>query len=227
MIHTFLKAKHWQLFLIIFAIPMFMHIVMMNIMVSDISAQVSGVSEAEIDPMLMMETMMGYATNFMKVFSIVMLFIILTMFGWYWAICIGLQNKVPEHAKMNVKKFKFFYFFSVIYSLFLVGAMVFLAAYLPMIIAGAVSFSTISWVMSIFSIVNLVAVFAMFYCLYFAAKTIKTVELQRETTFGDFVGEFFLIWFFPIGVWFLQPKINALATQEFSKEEDMDWLNDL
>ncbi len=198
-------------------------------MMSDIASQMQGITETEIDPTLMMETMMGYGINFIKVSSIIMSFMILVMFAWYWAVCIGLQKKIPEHAKMNLKKFKFFLGASVVYSLFSVVALSFLATYLPMIIAGTVSFSTLSWFMSIFSMVSFVAAFAMFYCLYFTAKTIKTVELQRETTFGDFVGEFILIWFFPIGVWFLQPKINAFATQEFAKDEaeDMNWLDDL
>jgi hypothetical protein len=34
--------------------------------------------------------------------------------------------------------------------------------------------------------------------------------------FKDFVGEFFLVWFFPIGVWILQPTINKL-------EDGMDY----
>ena len=57
---------------------------------------------------------------------------------------------------------------------------------------------------------HLFSMFCIFYCLYFVAKTYKTAELQREVSFGDFVGEFFLFWFYPIGVWFLQPKINEM-----------------
>lgn len=45
-----------------------------------------------------------------------------------------------------------------------------------------------------------------------AAKTIKTVELQKKVTFSDFAGEFFLLWFSPIGIWILQPKINKFAS---------------
>jgi len=50
----------------------------------------------------------------------------------------------------------------------------------------------------------------MFYCLYFISKSLKAVELQRDVTFNDYAGEFFLIWFFPIGIWFIQPRINKL-----------------
>jgi len=56
----------------------------------------------------------------------------------------------------------------------------------------------------------------------FSAKTIKLAELQRSVTFSDFAGEFFLIWFFPIGIWFVQPKVNLLAqaaTSDFNEEE--------
>jgi hypothetical protein len=50
--------------------------------------------------------------------------------------------------------------------------------------------------------------------MYFAAKTLKTVELKREATFSDFVGEFFLIWFNFIGIWILQPKINKIIQSQ-------------
>ena len=61
---------------------------------------------------------------------------------------------------------------------------------------------------------HLFAMFCIFYAMYFVAKTIKTVELQREVQFSDFVGEFFLIWFYAIGIWILQPKINKMMEEE-------------
>jgi hypothetical protein len=50
----------------------------------------------------------------------------------------------------------------------------------------------------------------MFYTLWFNAKTFKSVELQREALIGDYIGEFFLLWYFPIGIWFIQPRINKI-----------------
>ncbi|HMQ60497.1 MAG TPA: hypothetical protein PKE06_07510 [Flavilitoribacter sp.] len=47
--------------------------------------------------------------------------------------------------------------------------------------------------------------------MYIAAKTLKSVELQRNVVFGDFIGEFVLIWFQFTGVWFIQPKLNKWA----------------
>ena len=60
---------------------------------------------------------------------------------------------------------------------------------------------------------NLLLTFSAFYCFYFVIKTIKTVELQKELRFIDFAGEFFLICFYPIGIWFIQPKVNKIIEE--------------
>ena len=60
---------------------------------------------------------------------------------------------------------------------------------------------------------HLFSIFCIFYSVYFVAKTFKTVELQREVTFSDFVGEFFMLWFYPIGIWIIQPKINKMIEE--------------
>lgn len=52
------------------------------------------------------------------------------------------------------------------------------------------------------------------YLYYFAARSIKTAELQQEQRFSDFIGEFFLIWFSFIGIWILQPRLNRLVADQ-------------
>ena len=61
---------------------------------------------------------------------------------------------------------------------------------------------------------HLFSMFCIFYSLYFVAKTYKTVELQRQVSFSDFAGEFFMIWFYPIGIWIIQPKLNKIIENE-------------
>ena len=221
MIRTFLKAKHWQLFIIVFALPMFIQMMFMNIMMM----QMPQFSDGDANPMLMFNSVYEMMLNFSFIFSVTMSVIILVLFGWYWSVCVGLQDKVPEHAKMNVKKFKIFYFIGLAYSLFFVGLMAFVMYNLPSLIGGLISMSALGTILSVVMLLHFLAAFCLLYCLYFAAKTIKTVELQRETTFSDFIGEFFMIWFFPIGVWILQPKINELATTDFT-EHEIDWLEE-
>jgi hypothetical protein len=58
--------------------------------------------------------------------------------------------------------------------------------------------------------------------MYFTAKTITSVEMKKETHFSDYIGDFFLIWFFPVGIWFLQPRINRLLEeQNFTEYEEL------
>jgi hypothetical protein len=60
---------------------------------------------------------------------------------------------------------------------------------------------------------HLFAMACMLYSFYFCARALKAAEWQRPVTFGDFAGEFFLVWFFPVGIWMLQPRINRQAAQ--------------
>ena len=63
----------------------------------------------------------------------------------------------------------------------------------------------------IFMVLQFVMVFCVLYIMYFAAKSIKTAQLKRKVKFGDFVGDFFLLWMYPIGVWIEQPIINKIV----------------
>jgi hypothetical protein len=195
--NQFLRAKHWQLFLLTVAIPFIFQMVVM------VTMTIKMVNPANLgDPMFMF----GY----MKIFPIMMALLMGVLFGWFWSVAVGLQPKVPAHVKMKVRKFKVFFFLPLIY---LFGFLLFFA-FLPFNQIGTESTPNLGFVglfMAIVVPLHLFAMFCIFYSLYFVAKTFKTVELQREVTFSDFAGEFFLFWFFPIGVWIVQPKINRMV----------------
>lgn len=57
------------------------------------------------------------------------------------------------------------------------------------------------------------AMFCVFYDSYFVSKTLVHAETGKLASFYDYAGSFFLIWFFPIGVWFIQPRINRIYAQ--------------
>lgn len=56
-----------------------------------------------------------------------------------------------------------------------------------------------------------VAMAAIFYAFYFVAKSLSSIEKEGEANLNDFAGPFFMLWFYPIGVWFFQPKVNRAA----------------
>ncbi len=147
--------------------------------------------------------------NYFKFFPLLMIIFMGALLGWQWSVAIGLQRYLPQEIKMKVTKFKVFFIIPVVYMALIltVISFVFNSPFLsdPDLGVGA------GIIFIIIFPVHLFSMFCLFYCIYFVAKTIKTVELQRVVSFSDFVGEFFLIWFFPIGVWILQPRINKIV----------------
>jgi hypothetical protein len=206
MIERFLKAKHWQLFTLMFGIPFLFQILIMVKVFPNIN------SEANPDPMEVF--------NMFKFFPIIMMLFAGVFFGWFWSIAIGLQKKVPENVTMKTKKFKIFFFIPLVYilciSLFISG-----------IFSGIIQNETESIggltnvIVGVILPLHLLSMFGMFYSLYFVAKTFKTVELQKEVNFGEFAGEFFMMWFYFIGIWILQPKINKMTESENSSANNM------
>lgn len=196
MINKFLNAKHWQIFLLGFGIPMFFQFLFMYSVIAGMNDQ------GELDPDVFF--------SFMSFLPVIIVLSMGILFGWFWSISIGLQDKVPENVKMKVGNFKVFFFIPLIY-ISLISLLIFS---MMSMIAGMIA-STVSLVgIGLIFFLHMFSMCCIFYVMYFAAKTFKTVELQREVSFSDFVGEFFLLWFFPIGIWFLQPKINKMMEEE-------------
>lgn len=200
MINLFLKAKHWQLFTLVFALPIAVQVIMMISIFSDV------IDNPNPDPAFML--------NYMWAFPIIMLLVISVNFGWLWSVAIGLQKKVPQNVTMKVKKFKIFFFIPLIYLVLV--ALFFITTLNEVSSSNPESVAPILGGFVFIIPLHLFSMFCIFYSLYFVAKTIKTVELQREVTFGEFIGEFLMIWFYFIGIWFLQPKINRMGEENNS-----------
>lgn len=190
MIEKFLKAKHWQLFLLTYGIPLIIQMLLM------VYLFVNFFRAEEPNPELFF--------NYFKVFPFFAFFFIIFLFGWYYSVGVGLNRKLSDDLKLKVGKFKVFLFIPVVYILLF---SIFVAIVLPQLLGALVTTSTAPLLMFP---VHLFVMFCIFYCIYFVAKTIKTLELQRKVGFSDFAGEFFLIWLFPIGIWLIQPRVNKL-----------------
>jgi hypothetical protein len=191
MIERFLRAKHWQVFLVICGFPYLFQLILM--------------------PTMMAGNSFVSSLNLLLIITIVCAFV---LFAWLWSIAIGLQSKIPVEVKMNVRKFKMLLLFTLVYLLFF---SIYMASLFNSI--GLVRINSVETMFGMFWIIlplHFFCMFCMLYCLYFVAKTFKSVELQREVVFSDFAVEFFLFWFFPIGIWIVQPKINKMI-------QDKEW----
>ena len=51
----------------------------------------------------------------------------------------------------------------------------------------------------------------MLYSLSYIARGLVAAETNRRPSSSEWAGPFFLLWFFPIGIWFIQPRLNKLV----------------
>lgn len=200
-----MRAKHWQLFTLTFGLPMLFQIILMISIFSDLA-----------------DNREPNAASMITIFSILAFFMVIfasVYYGWIWSVATGFQSEIPKYIRMNITLFKLFFFFPLVYLLLFVIIFILLIGTIsvpgPRTDPGIIpSFLPLVFIFHIFSM------FCIFYTFYFTAKTIKTAELQRDVNFSEFAGEFFMIWFYPIGIWILQPKINKLVKSTLKQHDE-------
>jgi hypothetical protein len=194
-----LRLKHWQLFAIHFGVPILLQMILMVNIVTHIAiSQTPGPEMFE---------------GFFWLFPLIMLITIGTLFGWMWQVGVNLQKLLPEELRMKTTAFKIFLILPVVYITFFITGFIYMFTHI-IAVGGDQPPTQFFFVFIIIFPLHLFSMFCMFYCIYFTARTLKTLELMRRVTASDYIGEFFLVWFFFVGVWILQPKINKLVAPE-------------
>lgn len=173
-----LYLKHWQLFVLIVGIPVIIRI-------------------------LSTTALKNQPRVINSLFPFVLFFMMGIYFGWSYYTGTSLSKKIPDSAKMSVRRFKIMQLFPIIY--------------IP--IFGITTYLLVNFssegkpnqgIIAILGLLLWVTLFACLYCIYYNSKSIKAVELQRAVTIKDYFAEFLLILFFPIGLWVIQPRLNAI-----------------
>jgi hypothetical protein len=126
--------------------------------------------------------------------DISMMVYLLVYLGWLFSISYLLNNEVPKDMNLNITILKFLILIPTLY------ASVFVT-FLNVLDDNPSSFTMVLHISSMVII---------FYSMLFSAKTINSIELKRKVTFSDYAGDFMLFWFFPIGIWIIQPRVNKL-----------------
>lgn len=174
----FLRAKHWQIFLLLLGISVF----------GDVSALSSSISATAQSP-----------EAFGKVgllFGVVMVLFMFCFLAWFWSMGSFLNLIMQPTLRLKMGFFRF--------------ALIYPVVYLPVFMWLFQSISLDPRLFAVILPLHFFAMFCMFYLLYFESKSLVLAETSKPASFYDYAGPFFLIWFFPIGVWFTQPRINQL-----------------
>jgi hypothetical protein len=155
---TFLKARHWQLFLL-YSSPYIAQLV--------IPRDAEG------------------STSDGSFFIIFLSFglTIIAFLGWMWAVAIDLY---PLSTNRESIAFRIAFFWVVAYIIILAAV----------ILTDRTHFTYLI-------IPHFIALVSIFYCTAYTARRIRDSKNGNDS-----IGIFFLILFFPVGIWILQPGIN-------------------
>ena len=124
-----------------------------------------------------------------------MLIIIFSIFGWIWSVVNVLYRKLPTKETFNIWKFRIIFLMTISILIWI----------LWIVENNLIKNNILLLILGVFTYLGF-----MIYLVLTTAKTIKSVELQKEVSIQDSFLDAILIWIFPLGIWIIQPRINAL-----------------
>lgn len=135
-------------------------------------------------------------------FVFMMLLFMFCFVAWFWSMGSFLNSISEPTLRLRVRFFRFALLYPTVY----------------IVIFFATFNATGPTLLALIFPLHLFAMFCLFYDLYFVSKSLALVEKGRLVSFYDYSGAFFLLWFFPLGVWFIQPRINRLYAERNNTE---------
>lgn len=119
------------------------------------------------------------------------------VFTWLYSIGVILYSKLQLPKGFNIRFFKF----SLIY------ALTYIIVYS---IVSSFSRELFLQVIPFLSIFHLFSMVCTFYSVYFISKLLVTLEMNREVRLSEYLRTLFLLYCFPIGIWFIQSRIRKV-----------------
>ena len=211
--NLFLKAEHWQLFIVLVGPIALFQVIMVQSMSSTFASFENGQVPPKPEEFFSM----------FKFMPLLLVSMVTVQGGWLWSLGTGLHKKVPEHLQMNVKLFKGFLLVYTFYTIFISSALSYIFSNISFS-DPTPDLSVLSYLPAIFAIIlplHFFAIFCIIYCMRFVAKTLKTAEIGKKVKSDDYIGEFFLLWFFFIGVWIIQPQVHKILNGEVTNDSDL------
>ncbi|GAB3537406.1 hypothetical protein GCM10027443_30310 [Pontibacter brevis] len=125
---------------------------------------------------------------------------------WLWQIGLYLYHRLPEQIRIT--------------PVYLHLGMLYFVLYTPLLLytLGLMKESALEGhlpygMLLLLVPMHLLATFCFLYIVYFAARALVSVEQQRVVAAGEFTGAYLQFLFLPLGIWFLQPRLNKLSAK--------------
>jgi hypothetical protein len=183
MVTFFLRARHWQIFLLFFGI-----------------GYVGGTA-ALLFPLVTAQS----PEELLKInfrFGVVTVLFMFCLVAWLWSMGSFLNSIVKPTLRLRLGFFRFALLYPTLY------------IFMFLTLFGTTNLALLALIFPM----HFFAMFCLFYDLYFVSKSLALAETCKLASFYDYGRSFFLLWFFPIGVWFIQPRINRLYAKRGSAE---------
>jgi RsiW-degrading membrane proteinase PrsW (M82 family) len=71
-----------------------------------------------------------------------------------------------------------------------------------------------NWVIALLVLGQFIFLYRFIFILDFISRSIAAVDLQKPVGSNQYAGYFFCLFFFPIGIWWVNPKIKDLLSQK-------------
>jgi hypothetical protein len=125
--------------------------------------------------------------------------IFLCLLAWFGSMGFFLRSIVKPELRMGTRFLRF--------------ALVYPVVYLPIFFFWLIPETAPAWVILP---LHLACMVCLIYLFYYASKNLALTERRRQVSFYEYAGAFFLLSFYPVGVWVIQPKLNRLYAEDIS-----------
>jgi hypothetical protein len=185
----FIRAKHWQ----VFALFALCWSAVIGLMIRSVVAGPEKLFE-----------------NLLPSFALLEVAAILLAI-WIWSIGEMLTLVVPGPLRLKVGRFRFAVAFTPFY------LPVFATFFIGMNLRLSVRLVLVSY--ACVFLLHFIAIFCQVYSWYFISKSLALAERLRRVTFLDYQAYLLSLWFLPVGIWFIQPRINRLYGRAFTEQQ--------
>lgn len=149
--------------------------------------------------------------------ALVVIYSVVVLYGWYWSVGSTLHAMLPPNMDLPLGRFRAALLFPATYVVvFILGFIGLFMLFLNGIDPHPEYFLPVTMMAVIFPM-HFLSLLCMLYAMRFVAKVLKSVEMKEEVHFWGYFPELLALWFWPFGIWWLQPRIQARAAQPQSQ----------
>lgn len=128
------------------------------------------------------------------------LFLMIVLFAWMISVAVWSNQRLPPERQRSPALFVAGLIVPIVY------ALMYIVLYLPQLEAGGPPARPPVWLFPM----HMLSMAGIFYGLWYTARQYKSLQESVDADFLIFSSTFFLLFIFPLGIWIIQPSVNAL-----------------